>query len=381
MTGTVIGIVIGILTAATLLTAVGLDPLRRLLAYFFPSLDPDHFACRILKLEEETETGYTDLLKIQIQGRIRAPRNHCDTDLHVRLMDVTESGREPKPVLCKRAEWSADGRCASEYTLYNGTLPARISALADWVTVIELRSTDLIFPRRGPSELACILSILDKESGKPLASARGQTNLISESRGYEEIQQQRHTKQTATLQLAACIWDRSGRSPEGKDILEQWVSQQIFETEPSLEDLLASCRNSPEPWMEQACDGLLGWADPADRYSAVELCLKIAAAGRSIHKDLLSYLHTIADKLEIPEDRFQTLSQKYLTGRVAHMEDPRVLLGLTEQMTEDQIRRQLTAEYRKWNARVTHPDPAVRQQADQMLNLIAQFRSQYAHRV
>ena len=57
------------------------------------------------------------------------------------------------------------------------------------------------------------------------------------------------------------------------------------------------------------------------------------------------------------------------------MEDPRALLGLTEEMSEQEIHQKLTAEYRKWNARVTHPDAAVRAQADQMLNLIAQFRS------
>jgi len=37
----------------------------------------------------------------------------------------------------------------------------------------------------------------------------------------------------------------------------------------------------------------------------------------------------------------------------------------------------LNKEYAKWNARVTNTDPQVRTQADQMLGLIAEARSQY----
>lgn len=379
MTGITIGILIAVLGIATTLVAIGPGSLRRALSGLIPSLDPNHFTCRILKLEEETDGNYTDVLKIQIQGLIRAPHDHCDTDLQIRLTDVTEGRSEFKPVLCKRQEWSAEGSPAYEYKIHNGILPARVSALTDWVTVVEFRTTELVFPRRGSCTLECTLSVLEKETGKPLATAKGRTDLISESRGYEEIQQQRHTKQTATLQLAASIWELTGRNPEGRILLDQWFEGQSFGSEQTLESIIASYSGSQERWIEEACDGLLGWADPADRYTAVEFCLKIAAAGSSIQKELIGRLRNIMKKLEIPEDRFQSLSQKYLTGRVGQMEDPMALLGLTEEMTEDQIRQKLTAEYRKWNARVTHPNAAVRQQADQMLNLITQLRSKYAH--
>lgn len=379
MTGTTLGILIGILAGATALVAIGPGSLRRLLSCFVPSLDPNHFSCRILKLEEETDAGYTDVLKIQIQGQIRAPHEHCDTDLHLHLTDVSEGRSEFKPVLCRRQEWSAEGSPAYEYRIHNGLLPARVSVLADWVTVEEFRTSELVFPRRGPCTLECTLSVLEKETGKPLASAKGRIDLLSELRGYEEIRQQRHTKQTATLQLAASIWELTHRNPEGRILLDQWFSGQSFGSAQSLESIIESYAGSQEQWIEEACDGLLGWADPSDRYSAAELCLKIAAAGSLIQKELLGRLRNIMKKLDIPEDRFHALSQKYLTGRVSQMEDPMALLGLREEMAEDQIRQTLTAEYRKWNARVTHPDAAVRQQADQMLNLIAQLRSRYAH--
>lgn len=367
-------ILFGILAVATALAAIGPGSLRRPLARLFPSLDPRHFTCRILQFEQETQGGYADVLKIQIQGQIRAPKDHCDTDLQIHLMDITEGNSASKPVLCKRQEWTSEDSPAYEYKIHNGVLPARVSVLTDWVTVIELNTSELVFPRRGPCTLECTLSVLEKSTGRPLAVARGRIALLSGQRGYEEIQQQRHTKQTATLQLAVSVWELTSRDPAGKAILDRWMTEQT----PALESPLQSPRGRQEQLIEEACDGLLGWADPADRYSAMELCLKIAAAGSSIPKPLIGRLREIADKLEIPEDRFQTLSQKYLTGRVGQMEDPMALLGLTEDMSDEQILQKLTAEYRKWNARVTHPDAAVRRQADQMLNLITQLRSRHA---
>ena len=43
--------------------------------------------------------------------------------------------------------------------------------------------------------------------------------------------------------------------------------------------------------------------------------------------------------------------------------------------TTDEKIAELNEEYRKWNARVTHPDADIRQQADQILSLIADLRS------
>jgi hypothetical protein len=377
MTAEGISILLGILTFVTVLVAVGPDPLRHLLSRFIPSLDPQHLSCRILQFEQETESGYSDLLKIQMQGQIRAAQERCDTDLLIQLMDVTDSAHSPKPVLCRRQEWTTEDSPANEYRIHNGVLPARVSILTDWVTVMELNVSELVFPRRGPCTLECTLSVIEKSGGRTLAAAKGRIGVISGHRGYEEIQQQRHTKQTATLQLALCIWHLTGRDPAGREILQQWIHGQT----PAVEQIPELDGSRQDQWIEEASDSLLGWADPADRYTAVELCLKIAAAGANIQKPLIERLQEIADKLEIPKDRFHALSQKYLTGRVGQMENPMVLLGLSEEMSDEQILSKLTDEYRKWNARVTHPDSQVRQQADQMLNLIAQLRSRHARRV
>jgi hypothetical protein len=133
--------------------------------------------------------------------------------------------------------------------------------------------------------------------------------------------------------------------------------------------------------MEEACEQLPGYAEPADCCGIFELCIRIAGSASRISQSLLKTLRYIAEKLEIPKDRYESLVQKHLTGKAEQIEEPLTLLGLSEEMSEQQIMEKLTAEYRKWNARVNNPDAAVRQQADQMLNLIAQCRSRLTRRV
>ncbi|MHC5172937.1 MAG: hypothetical protein ACYSPJ_04155 [Planctomycetota bacterium] len=81
--------------------------------------------------------------------------------------------------------------------------------------------------------------------------------------------------------------------------------------------------------------------------------------------------------LEIQQDRFLSIAQKLLLSSQCQIEDPSQLLGITSDMDSESFRKRLNEEYRKWNARVTHPDAQIRSQADRNLALIAEIRSQW----
>lgn len=369
-----LGILIVGLTMAALGVAVGPAALRRALGRLIPVLDPRRFACRVLLFEEQTPAGCTDVLKIQVQGTIRAPHPGCESELRIQLMDATDKSCSSRPVLCRRPEWSADGSPAYEYTLQNGLLPARVSVLKDWVTIAEVGVEELIFPRRGPAILECTVCVLEKATGKRLTCARGQISLLSERYGYEEIQYQRTTKQNAMRQMAVGFCQLTAPNPAGQELLESWLREQRLPsakpTGPDAVDFQTAASS-----IEEACEQLAGSADPAECFHIFELCVRISASASFLPAPFLKLLQQTAGKLEIPREQFDSLVEKYLAGRAELIEDPLALLGLTEQMSESEILQKLTAEYRKWNGRVTHADPAIRQKADRMLNLIAQCRS------
>ena len=54
--------------------------------------------------------------------------------------------------------------------------------------------------------------------------------------------------------------------------------------------------------------------------------------------------------------------------------DLEMILGIRPGMSEGGIRRILLAEYRRWNSRVTNPDPDIRKQAAEMLRSIGGLR-------
>ncbi|HRU15528.1 MAG TPA: hypothetical protein P5017_07400 [Anaerohalosphaeraceae bacterium] len=374
-----LNILLFLLTLAALVTLSGPANLRRRLSRLFPAFHPERFACRVLLVEEEKDAVYRDVLKIQIHGAIRAPHSRCETNILIQLTDATKKNSAPKPVLCRHPAWSSDGTPAYQYMFHNGPLPARLSVLKDWVTVAEVEVNELVFPRRGPALLECEVTVLEEAVGKPLASARSQISLLSGQYGYEEIQQQRLSKQTAMQQLAEAVWHLTAPNPAGWELLCQWLHQGQ-ETGPQPPPRPKSTEESISA-MEEACEQLPGYAEPADCCGIFELCIRIAGSASMISQSLLKTLRYIAEKLEIPQDRYESLVQKHLTGKAEQIEEPLALLGLSEEMSEQQIMEKLTAEYRKWNARVNNPDAAVRQQADQMLNLIAQCRSRLTRRV
>lgn len=129
--------------------------------------------------------------------------------------------------------------------------------------------------------------------------------------------------------------------------------------------------------MQHSSDTLLAYGKNTDRFFAIELALQTAAFDGVVSKDCLEKLFQVGHMLEIQQDRFLSIAQKILLSSHCQIEDPSQLLGITSEMDSDSFRKRLNEEYRKWNARVTHPDAQIRTQADRILTLIAEIRSQW----
>ncbi len=85
----------------------------------------------------------------------------------------------------------------------------------------------------------------------------------------------------------------------------------------------------------------------------------------------------MADWLEVDADRFRIMMEKVLPVDMHEVRDVEAILGITSDMSKERVRKHLNKEYSKWNSRVTNVDPDIQTQADQMLKLIAEAKSQY----
>jgi len=105
--------------------------------------------------------------------------------------------------------------------------------------------------------------------------------------------------------------------------------------------------------------------------------LRVAAAKGQVTTAELTLLKNLAEWLRIDRARLRTMVEKRLPISMHQGEDTEIILGVTTEMSKDEARHQLNREYAKWSSRVISSDPSIRKQADQMLNLIANARTQY----
>ena len=71
------------------------------------------------------------------------------------------------------------------------------------------------------------------------------------------------------------------------------------------------------------------------------------------------------------------MMEKILPVTMHEAENVEAVLGVTVDMDKNKTLQHLNQEYRKWNARATNLDPQIQAQAEQVLNLITQTRTEY----
>jgi 23S rRNA U2552 (ribose-2'-O)-methylase RlmE/FtsJ len=103
----------------------------------------------------------------------------------------------------------------------------------------------------------------------------------------------------------------------------------------------------------------------------------VAQSKGSVTAEELTFLKNMASWLEVDSDRFRIMMEKILPVDMHEVRDVETILGITSDMSKERVRKHLNKEYGKWNSRVTNADPDIQTQADQMLKLIAEARSQY----
>ncbi len=105
--------------------------------------------------------------------------------------------------------------------------------------------------------------------------------------------------------------------------------------------------------------------------------MRVAQADGVAAVEELNLLKNLASWLEVDKNRFREMMAKILPAGMHEVKDVEVILGVTSDMNKDKTRKHLNKEYSKWNARVTNTDSEIQTQADDMLRLIADTRSEY----
>lgn len=120
--------------------------------------------------------------------------------------------------------------------------------------------------------------------------------------------------------------------------------------------------------------------DTTAKYNLIELLLEVAGADDVFAKEEDKFLSRIATDLSLDLSTINEMKNKVVIGikKVDSSEDTsESLLGLTDDMTNEEKRKSLRKSYAKWNAQTTHKDITIRQRANEMIEIIAKLNIKY----
>jgi len=343
------------------------------------------FAARV-ELSGRCHDGLeTDAFDVQMRGRIRTPADNYDTDVQIEIKDITDGWIRPLAVLCTDSRRQGAERAVFCLRTHNGIVPRRNAVLGKWKTISQIDADTLRFPRRGQRRLLFDVSVFSVADGRTLAKAQTAFDyFVEQDEGYIDFQKRQRRILGACVELGAAAAGFNAESGH-RNLLSDWISEEGKGIVQGIEEFdremngLESGGPADEERIDSACRTLLEQAPANWRLKAAELCLRLAAVSAPAIPEQVEFVWGLGNRLEIEPARMRMLMDKLLPVHLQEKPNLEIMLGISAGMSSEEICRHLTDEYRKWNARVNHPDEAVRQQADMMLSLLTQVRSKYGH--
>ncbi|HPD45456.1 MAG TPA: hypothetical protein P5279_03680 [Anaerohalosphaeraceae bacterium] len=345
------------------------------------------FSCRMdltsVPAGDEAQKAFV----VTMCGRIRVPTPMHETLVQVLLADVTDGPDDARPVLCAAKHWQLDNSPAFCYRAPNGRIPATEYVLSDWAPVVTIPIDLLRFPRRGPRTLQCVTSLFSQQTGDEICCATALLEYDNHDLGYIDARENAEQAEILTVQLVVAVCSAASAPQESAiTTIRQWIDARLGpqsgredtrryqQLTAVLDESVAACLSGRKLDIEAICSRLSDAATIVDIYDAMRLCLRAIGAAGAADRAQTALIGRIAQALHVDEQRFRAMAQKILPINLHKEKDLEFILGITADMDPEQGRRRLRDEYQKWNARVTHPDPAIQAQADQMLTLIAEAR-------
>jgi len=357
-----------------------------------PSAQPDLAVlnCRVQLTKQQEGNCVFNAFTVQIAGSIHAPSDPPETDatLRISITDVTDGIDKAKRVQAKVKQWPAPDSPVFCYNADLGKLPHQVTTLSDWTVVAQINIDELEFARKGKRSLLFGTSILSRQSGQELACAKCNFTYDNPEFGYIDLQENIQRRKTLTVALAFAV---SAADQELYDceieLIKNWARDNFDakgapdkargNLEKALDKTVDFFRDGNQLNISEMCKEIVEIAPLADRYDILDLCLHVAQANGRVAAEELAILKNLASWLEADANRFRAMMEKTLPVHMHQVKDAEVILGVTSDMSEEKTRRQLNQQYSKWNSRVISSNPEIRAQADQMLKLIAEARTQF----
>ncbi len=351
-------------------------------------LDLNVFNCRARIGRQPEGESWKSVIVIDVCGTIQAPADGHEVELRVTLQDVTDAESESLPVLNRPKHGPLNPSSHFSYRCDMGRLCHQTTLLEDWTAVGQMSPEWFVLSRCGQRQLKCATSVASRSTGEQLASSDCVITYENTEPGYLDIEDSIQRAKTLAVGLAFSVGAANGHllDPE-VNVIYAWAKTNFgsadastgarLELERALQKTASFFRHGGTLNVEQICGEIVEIAPVIGRIDILDLCLRVAAAKGQVSTAELQLLKNLSDWLQVDRARLRTMVEKILPVEMHQGHDAEMVLGVTAEMSQDEARVQLNREYAKWSSRVISTDPSIRRQADQMLKLLGEARTQY----
>ena len=351
-------------------------------------VDPEVLNTRIRIGREPSGDSWHSILIVEICGTIEAPDEDLEVGLEVSLSDVTDEGATSQPILTRPKHGPLQNSSPFVHRSGMGKLCRQTGVLEDWTVVAQVSPEWFVLPRQGSRRLQGNVAIVSSQTGARLASASCIVTFENTEIGYLDIEDNIQRAKTLAVGLAFSVAAADNELPDSEVlVIHGWVRTNFgsahasaaarLELERALQKTTAFFRRGGRLNVADITREIAEIAPMIGRVEIMDLCLRVAGAKGQVTGAELNLLKDIAGSLAIDRARLRAMIEKILPVHMHASQDAEIILGVTEEMSKDEARHQLNREYAKWSSRVISSDPTIRRQADQMINLIADARTQY----
>jgi len=137
--------------------------------------------------------------------------------------------------------------------------------------------------------------------------------------------------------------------------------------------------NSGNLTVESSLHELNDVGSRVSRMAALELCSEILAADGDADPAELKLFYKMIKVLDVDEKEARAFLEKHIASgsiEVTNAAANYQILGISLDMSQQEIKKILTSEFRKWSGRSSHTDKKIKDQASSMLMLIGKARSE-----
>ena len=365
--------------------------------------DENVFTGRVYQSTFTTDDGeQLPVLEMEINGWLPHSYDGEELTMYVNIVDVTDPN--DRYLVLSTMDWQCeDDTMVFLHRSDFGPVPDPGEA-TDWMSIGVVPLDGTLFPSRGHRRFEAMFSLwptsvnpqfeygAPQHTDKVYAAQEVTFGFFVPEDGYLERGENIRISRKHTIALAMCMSAADGFLDQSElNIITEWMEKmasmeidderEAFKQEfrqvidQSYQSALAGTLS-----MQAAIDGLNTSGQDTEKFEAVELNLDVMTADGAADQSELNMLNNVTTCLQLDPGQVRALRDKRIASAVnvsLDKGDLKTLVGISDTMSQDEIRKHLNKEFQKWNSRATAGDEDARKRASEMLDNIAEARRRY----